>query len=202
MKHHYSKLFLSEISLILGILFAFASAAWLGEEQQSLSDGIIRLHVIANSNSDEDQEIKLTIRDQILSLTEQMYPDQATLTEIDAILSQELSSIEQVSETYSNGYPVTAELCEVWFPTKDYEAFSLPAGNYHSLQITIGEGEGENWWCVAYPPLCVGAASQTVDQAVEVGAFSPEQRDMITGDGYVLKFKSIELLENIKHYFN
>ena len=101
-------------------------------------------------------------------------------------------------------YPVTAQLTQSWFPTKEYEGFALPAGNYTALRVTIGEGEGQNWWCVAFPPLCLGAASESVEQSVEAGRFTPDQAALITGDsgGYVLKFKGMELLGQLQGMFS
>ena len=90
---------------------------------------------------------------------------------------------------------MTASLEECWFPTKEYEGFALPAGEYTALRVVIGAGEGQNWWCVAFPPLCLGAASETVDQAAQAGLFT--QAD----EGYVLKFKSLELLGELKGLF-
>ena len=100
-------------------------------------------------------------------------------------------------------YPVTAQLTDCWFPTKEYEGFALPAGTYTALRVTIGEGQGQNWWCVAFPPLCLGAASETVDQALEAGYFTENQGALVTGDGegYVLKFKAMELLGELQGLF-
>ena len=97
-------------------------------------------------------------------------------------------------------YQVTAELTNCWFPTKEYEGFALPAGNYNALRIVIGEGKGQNWWCVAFPPLCLGAASETVEEATQAGYFTPGQAALVTeqDEGYVLKFKSLELLGQLQ----
>ena len=80
----------------------------------------------------------------------------------------------------------------MWFPTKHYTGFSLPAGRYTALRITVGEGEGRNWWCVVFPPLCMGAVSESADTAME--ALSPDQVALLTGknEGYVVKFKLLE----------
>ena len=95
---------------------------------------------------------------------------------------------------------VTASLTRCWFPTKAYNGFALPAGEYEALRIVIGAGEGHNWWCVAFPPLCTGAASETVDTARAAGLFTDGQARLVTGDGggYVLKFKSMELLGELE----
>ena len=156
-----------ELALMLGVLMAVVAGGWLGQEQRELADSVIRFHVIANSDSEADQALKLAVRDRVLD------------------------------------YPVTAQLTDCWFPTKEYEGFALPAGSYTALRVTIGEGKGQNWWCVAFPPLCLGAASETVDQALEAGHFTPEQGALVTGadEGYVLKFKAMEWLGELQEFF-
>ena len=136
-----------------------------------------------------------------------LYPENATLAQAQAALEGRLSLLaaagREVVEEQGYDYPVSAALEDCWFPTKEYEGFALPAGSYTALRVTIGEGKGRNWWCVAFPPLCLGAASETVDQALEAGRFTPEQGALVTGDGegYVLKFKAMELLGEIQGFF-
>ena len=107
---------------------------------------------------------------------------------------------ERVLEERGCDYAVRAELTETWFPSKEYEDFALPAGEYTALRVVIGEGAGQNWWCVAFPPLCLGAASETVEEAAQAGRFTDDQAALMTGEtqGYVLKFKAIELWEGLK----
>lgn len=196
-----NKLHPVEVAVMLGIVLALLISSWLTREQRELADGMIRLHVVANSNSEADQQLKYDVRDQILQETQTLFPQEITLEEAEQLFQNNLCLIAEVGESVAQGYTVTAELEEVWFPTKYYEDFALPAGNYLALHVEIGEAEGENWWCVAYPPLCVGAASQTVEQAVEAGNFSQGQKELMTGENYVLKFKSMELLEHLKHWW-
>ena len=196
-----------EIALMFGVLVAVVAGSWLGQEQRELADSVIRFHVIANSDSDEDQALKLAVRDRVLARAEEIYPENATLSEAQAALEGHLNLLaaagREVVEEQGYDYPVAAALEDCWFPTKEYEGFALPAGNYTALRVTIGEGKGQNWWCVAFPPLCLGAASETVDQATEAGYFTPDQGALVTGDGegYVLKFKSMELLGELQGFF-
>ena len=196
-----------ELALMLGLLIAMAAGSWLGQEQRELSDRIIRLHVIANSDSQADQALKLAVRDRVLAQAETLYPPNASLEEARAALEGNLNLLaaagQAVVEEQGCPYPVTVQLTDCWFPTKEYEGFALPAGSYTALRVTIGEGEGQNWWCVAFPPLCLGAASETVDQALEAGYFTPDQGALVTGDGeqYVLKFKAMELLGEVRGFF-
>lgn len=195
-----------ELALMFGILIAAAIGSWLGQEQKELADSVIRFHVIANSDSAVDQALKLAVRDRVLEEAQDLYPKGASLSQAREALESHLNVLAAVGretvEAEGYDYPVTAQLTDCWFPTKEYEGFALPAGNYTALRVVIGEGEGQNWWCVAFPPLCLGAASETVNQALEAGLFTPEQGALVTGEeGYVLKFKAIELLGEIQGFF-
>jgi stage II sporulation protein R len=195
-----------ELALMLGVLMAVVAGGWLGQEQRELADSVIRFHVIANSDSEADQALKLAVRDRVLEEAQDLYPEDATLEEAQAALEGHLNALaaagRTVVEEQGYDYPVAATLEDCWFPTKEYEGFALPAGSYTALRVTIGEGKGQNWWCVAFPPLCLGAASETVDQALEAGHFTPEQGALVTGDGegYVLKFKAMELLGELQGF--
>ena len=196
-----------ELALMLGVLIAVVAGGWLGQEQRELADSVIRFHVIANSDSEADQALKLAVRDRVLEEAQDLYPEDATLEEAQAALEGHLNALaaagRTVVEDEGYDYPVTAQLTDCWFPTKEYEGFALPAGSYTALRVTIGEGRGQNWWCVAFPPLCLGAASETVDQAAQAGLFTPGQAALVTqdGEGYVLKFKAMELLGELQGFF-
>lgn len=196
-----------EIALMCGVLIAVVGGSWLGREQKELADSVIRLHVIANSDSEADQALKLAVRDRVLEEAQGLYPENTTLAQAQAALEGHLNHLAAAGrgavEEQGYDYPVTAALEDCWFPTKEYEGFALPAGNYTALRVTIGEGKGQNWWCVAFPPLCLGAASETVEQAAQAGYFTPGQSALVTGDGegYVLKFKAMELLGEIQGFF-
>ena len=195
-----------ELALLIGVALAALLGARLDGAQAALADQVIRLHVLANSDSAEDQALKLQVRDRILERAQELYPERATLAEARAALEESLSELSRIGEQTVKeagyDYPVTAQLTQCWFPTKEYEDFALPAGDYTALRIVIGEGEGQNWWCVAFPPLCLGAASQSVEEAAQAGHFDADQTALITGasEGYVLKFKGMELLGELKQF--
>ena len=196
-----------ELALMCGVLMALVTGSWLQREQRELADSVIRFHVIANSDSQEDQSLKLAGRDRVLARAEELYPQDATLEEARQALEGHLNALaaagRAVVEEQGYDYPVSAQLTRCWFPTKEYEGFALPAGDYEALRIVIGEGAGQNWWCVAFPPLCLGAASETVDQATKAGCFTQDQACLVTGEteGYVLKFKGMELLGELQGFF-
>ena len=192
-----------ETALLMGLAAAVLAGAWLGAEQSALADQVIRLHVIANSDSREDQALKLAVRDRVLEAAEGLYPPDADLEQARAALEENLEALAAAGqaevETRGYGYPVTARLERCWFPTKEYGDFALPAGTYEALRVVIGDGAGENWWCVAFPPLCLGAASETVDEAAQAGLFTDGQAKLIRQEeGYVLKFKCLELLGQLQ----
>ena len=199
--HPVRKLFL--LSFVALLLFG----GWLVHEQRELADSMIRLHVVANSDSREDQRLKLAVRDRILLTAEELCLTNATPEQAEEQLRSHLDELsrvgQQVVQEWGRSYPVSARLERCWFPTKEYEGFALPAGSYRALNIIIGEGLGQNWWCVAFPPLCLGAATQPIEEAVQAGTFTEEQAKLMTedGGGYVLKFRCLELLGKLQEFF-
>lgn len=145
------------LTLFMGFLLVFT---YMNDEQNNHA-GIIRLHVIANSDSPADQELKLKVRDAIISYMDYQYAKGSTLP-IEAVrsyLNGHLPQIESVAEKVitENGfdYPTSASLDIRYIPERTYGDITFPAGNYEALCVTIGKGKGENWWCVLFPPLCL-----------------------------------------------
>jgi len=192
---------------MIGVAVAMLCGMWLNGEQTALADSVIRLHVIANSDSEADQALKLRVRDEILKQAEDLYPEGADVQSARQCIEDSLDSLAQVGQRvvaeHGYDYPVSAAVKEVWFPTKQYEGFALPAGNYTALQIVIGEGGGQNWWCVVFPPLCLGCVTEEMEAAEQAGSFTSGQTALITGEsgGYVVKFKAMELWEQLKRKF-
>ena len=195
-----------ELALLLGVAAAALFTLWGVRSQSALADKVIRLHVIANSDSDADQALKLKVRDAVLEEAAQLVEEGSTLEETEAVLASHLEELARAgaavvgAEGYS--YPVTASLEETWFPTKEYTDFSLPAGNYEALRVVIGEGDGKNWWCVVFPPLCLSSVSEVSEIAMASG-LDGEDVKLITGEsgGYVVKFKCMELADQIVNWF-
>ena len=193
-----------EIALFAGVCIALLSGIYLNREQSTLADSVIRLHVLANSDEQADQQLKLLVRDRVLVEAEGLYQPgddvQTAYGRLEEALPRLAEAGQQVVQEQGYDYPVTADLTRSWFPTKHYTDVALPAGNYTALRIVIGEGGGQNWWCVVFPPLCLGSVSEQVDEAAQAGLFTDEQVSLITGEsgGYVVKFKAIELWEEFK----
>ncbi len=154
----------------------------------------VRLHVLANSDSEEDQALKLALRDEILSEYGRSLSVFERADEAKESLRGKLGEIEsfcnvKLKELSDAGYTAKVTLTEEWYETRDYGEYSLPKGYYTSLRIIIGEGEGQNWWCVMFPPLCLNAATESA-------AYTPEEELLITKK-YRIKFKIIEIVSEL-----
>ncbi len=178
-------------------LFPFAATC------AQLPENVVRLHVIANSNAPEDQAVKLKVRDAVLEEAAQWYGEAGSMEEASASLCVHLESIQSAANRAlrENGFPenARAQVTDRYFPTRDYEDFSLPAGKYRTLQITIGEGTGRNWWCVVFPALCLPAAEDSPEDPL---ALLPESaRDAVEHPKeYQVKFKAVELYEQLREW--
>lgn len=193
-----SRLRLWEAALFLAFGLTLTIGVWASASESALADRVLRLHVIANSDSDSDQARKLLVRDAVLAQASQLLDGVSDRRDAEAALAPHLDELAQAGEDALSrtGAPdrVRVTLADQWFPTKEYDGFSLPAGQYRALKVTIGEGKGRNWWCVVFPPLCLASVSeQSVESAAE-GVLSEDQIALITGQdgGYVLKFRLIE----------
>ncbi len=195
---------------ILGLILAFAvlcAGNYLNREQRQLSEKLIRLHVVANSDSESDQALKLEVRDVVLEKVAKIIdlaeaqgedPKEAIADSLPELYAAAQSRLEQLGSQQTVGIRLGNEL----FPTREYETFSLPAGIYTALRINLGKAEGHNWWCVVFPNLCMTASMDDLEQAATVAGLTSDQVSLITEDsgGYVLKFKSIEILQSIKNW--
>ena len=194
-----------ELALLLGLCAAMLWGAWSMQRQDALAQKMIRLHVIANSDSEADQALKLEVRDRVLDFTTTVLQRSTDMEDAQVRLREELTRIEDIAqrEIAAQGYdyPVTAQLASTEFPLKEYDGFSLPAGEYMALRLVIGEGEGRNWWCVVYPPLCTAAAADMPQTAIQAG-LTDDDVSLITGEdtGYVLRFRSVELWEQLRQW--
>ena len=178
---------------LLGLCAALLLGLWAERRQASLAEHIIRLHVIAASDSPADQAEKLRVRDEVLALLSPRLEGMDAASAA-GTLQLALPEIAALAAEVS-GRPARAELGRESYPTREYETFALPAGTYTSLRVTLGEGAGRNWWCVVYPPLCTACA----EEARAASALSEDDVKLITGQdgGYVFKFRVIEWWESL-----
>lgn len=193
-----------EIALLFGVVTALLWGTGIARTGEELSGQVLRLHVIANSDSPEDQALKLEVRDAVLAALSGLNEQAADVSEMERLVKGQLRELEQAGEEALRregcGLPVSAEVTNCYFPTKVYDGFALPAGEYTALRLVVGAGEGQNWWCVAFPPLCAGAGAKSVEEAVKAGYFTTEQGELLTADGgeYLIRFRSLELLGELK----
>ncbi len=182
------------LSILVGSFSAFAS------DCSAIRESVLRLHILANSDSDEDQALKLKVRDRILEETGDLFENASDLENAESSAANSLELVRSIAEDevrkQGYDYPVRAELCNMFFETRQYDDITMPAGRYDAVRITIGEAKGHNWWCVLYPPMCIPAAQP-----------KQELGDVLTEDGmevvtskpkYEVRFACVELFERIK----
>ena len=180
-----------ELSMLLALCVTLLFGLWASARSRALSEGLIRLHVLAVSDDENEQRIKLAVRDSVLAYLEPQLDAAPDVTAARGIISAGLDGIRSAAEAAAEGRPVTVTLSREYYPTRDYGSFSLPAGSYESLRVVLGEGEGHNWWCVVFPPLCLSAAE--AGDALE--ALGGDSARLLTGEGegVVFKFRLLEL---------
>lgn len=192
------------IALCLGMLIAISVLSTVRTTEETLANGVVRLHIRANSDSKEDQALKLKVRDRILKEAGHLFEDTTSTSEALKEASENLSYIKAIAEDEirRNGYdyPVNIRLGKSDFPMKVYNDLSLPAGTYEALVVEIGSGEGQNWWCVMFPPLCfVDEACMDLSPESEeilINNLGDDTYSMLSGGKPVIKFKVYEMIKN------
>lgn len=192
---------------VMVLLSVFLVGGVVGSRQGNLSGNLLRLHIVGNTDSSSDQELKLLVRDSIL--TEYKHIFARAQTALDAISYAQSSAVD-MQKTAENTLrkhgcfaPVSVRVEETHFPTKNYGSVSLPAGKYAAVNVRIGKAAGENWWCVLYPPLCLTQGTVNADQEslrILKKALSPEEFALLTRPDKVtfrMKFKIMELFGKI-----
>ena len=188
--------------LALFVACLVCTALWAEATQVRLASQVIRLHVLANSDSEEDQALKLEVRDRVLETTSALLTGETEPQAAAVLLNQHLDDIAQTAaqEISAQGHDdrVEVRLEQTWFPTRQYQGISLPAGNYLALRVLIGAAEGHNWWCVVFPILCLPAVSE---RALEASTLTPGQISLLQEEetSYVFRFKTLELWQSLKH---
>lgn len=193
---------------LLFIYILISASAYTNAVCSDISDSVFRLHVIANSNWAEDQNLKYIVRDNVLKYMSSITSGVTSKEEIIEIVYNHLEEFKQIAQdtVYENGfnYEVSVEIGNFEFPTKTYGDVSFPAGFYDALKIKIGNADGQNWWCVMFPPLCFIDVSSGIvpEDSKEIleSELSEEEYSLITGaeSESKIKFKIIEVLQNFK----
>ena len=210
------KLRIAGLSLLLLTILTISTVYIYGEVSKvekvssNYKDKLIRFHVLANSDSEEDQKLKLKVRDEVIKYLQPLLKESKSIKESEKIILSESENIKKISKNIisKNGYTyeVKVNLEYSKFPAKQYSNIVLPAGEYKALRIIIGDGEGKNWWCVMFPPLCFvdennGVIDKETDKKLkkilteeEYKLISGENADKATNKKF--KFKILEILES------
>ena len=186
------------IALAISVLFTSAmSFSGFAAESASVRAKTLRLHILANSDSEHDQALKLAVRDRIIAKTGELFTASSEKDDAKEQISQRLSEIQQIAmdEIARQGYDysVNIELTNMFFTTRTYDNVTLPAGKYDALRVVIGMGEGKNWWCVLYPPLCLPSATENVSEVLS----KEEEKLVHSSPKYEVRFKVVELWEGL-----
>ena len=194
------------LCLLLGLAAALVLGAQAAQDGQALTGSLVRLHVIAASDSQQDQQLKLQVRDAVLDALPELPEGCGVEMAIPALRAALPELARTASDTLKQAGAeerVTVRLCTEQYPARDYGTFALPAGEYVSLQVRIGAAEGHNWWCVVYPNLCRAASTDVFRmEAAAAGLSSGQMRLMTVDSGSVqFRFRFLELLQKLRALF-
>ena len=187
------------------LLAAFVWCGTIIADRQRLNEELIRLHVVANSDSAEDQELKLLVRDAIITSLRQALADIRDTEQAKEYLQENLPKLQELAnktlDAAGSAQQAVVTLCREGFPTRQYNTFSLPAGIYEALRVTIGDGAGKNWWCVVFPSLCVPQTSQGFSDTAAGAGFPDALSGALTGEEpYQIRFYLLDKLGELEKF--
>lgn len=187
------------------LLAAFVWCGTVIADRQRLNEELIRLHVVANSDSAEDQELKLLVRDAIITSLRQALADIRDTEQAKEYLQENLPKLQELAnktlDAAGSAQQAVVTLCREGFPTRQYDTFSLPAGIYEALRVTIGDGGGKNWWCVVFPSLCVPQTSQGFSDTAAGAGFPDALSGALTGEEpYQIRFYLLDKLGELEKF--
>ena len=197
------KIRILELSLFVGFVIATVfSITGFASTCEEIRGDVLRLHVLANSDSAEDQQLKLKVRDALLEKGKNIFDGSVTKENAEEKIEKEkellIETAKEVIEENGFDYDVKITVTDEFFTTRTYENITLPAGRYKALRVLIGESAGQNWWCVMFPPLCIPTAQPEMNLF-----FTEDEIRLVESDPkYEPRFKIIEIYENIKNHFN
>lgn len=187
------------VPLFLVFVFVFSYIAPFIETSENISDQVFRLHILANSDSAEDQQLKLKVRDEILKKGETVFVSSNSLEETIELCKDNIALFQQTAEQClkDNGsdYEVKVYVDKEYFNTREYDEITLPSGIYNALKIEIGQGKGHNWWCVMFPAICL---SSVTDDELNKYLSEDEQKLVNSDSKYEVRFKIVEIYEKVK----
>lgn len=191
------------VPVFLVFIFVFSYITPFVQTSESISDSVFRLHILANSNAEYDQALKLKVRDAVLENSSEMFMDCKSLDEIIKKCSDNIEVFQTTAEQCINengyDYGVKVYVDKEYFNTREYETITLPSGVYNALKIEIGEAKGKNWWCVMFPAICLSGVSET-----EMNEYlTDDEAELINSNSdYEIRFKIVEVYEKLKSKVN
>ena len=194
-----SHLLLAEKAMLMALSITLCLALWGQSSQSALSEDLVRLHVIAHSDDEAEQQLKLRVRDAVLGCITPMLDGVRDASAAEAIILRRLPDIKSAAASAAEGREVTVSLSRESYPTRHYGSFALPAGEYSSLRVQLGSARGQNWWCVVFPPLCAAASAEPAAQALQkdsLGLILAEEPE------YILRFRCAELWDELRLRFD
>lgn len=187
------------VPLFLVFVFMFSYIAPFIETSENISNQVFRLHILANSDSTEDQQLKLKVRDEILKKGEKVFASSNSLEETIELCKNNIALFQQTAEQClkDNGsdHEVKVYVDKEYFNTREYDEITLPSGIYNALKIEIGQGKGHNWWCVMFPAICL---SSVTDDELNKYLSEDEQKLVNSDSKYEVRFKIVEIYEKVK----
>lgn len=191
------------VSIFISLYGAY-SLVFFAKAADTVRNDVVRLHILANSDSGEDQEVKLLVRDALLRENEALSKGYVTTEEAEEYFRKAKDDLvavaNRVLEEQGFSYTATVTLGEEYYETRQYGELTFPAGVYTSLRVVLGKGEGHNWWCVMFPPLCVPAAGEIKTRKGGTDNMSPNSKKVVE-EKYEVKFKIVEIYEGLRNRF-
>lgn len=188
------------IAFVLSVIFSMIP---FQAQCKSISQEVFRLHILANSDSKEDQDLKIKVRDRVLLLTEALFENAESKQQAEALVSDNLQKINDAAQSVvkENGFDckVSTQITNMYFSTRRYRNYTLPSGMYDALRVTIGSGKGRNWWCVMFPSICISSEPEGEQRARRV--FDDSEYDIVTNERYEYRFFAAELFQSLCNCF-
>ncbi len=191
----------TEFSILVGLILSIilCSFSSFKSECENLNEKVLRLHVIAHDDSEDEQSLKLKVRDAVLEYGEGIFTDIHNKNDAKKISLENIENIKAVCEKTlrenESSHEVRVEVSEMFFNTRQYDSFTLPCGVYDALKITIGEGQGKNWWCVMFPPMCLSACIDREELSATLGENG--EAFIEKSPKYTVRFKILEWAEKL-----
>lgn len=189
------------VPIFLAFVLLFTAITPLVAISEDISEKVFRLHILANSDENADQELKLKVRDRVLTFTAELYEQCENVDDAINCSKENIGEIENEAQKvvayYGYDYDVDAYVTKEYFNTRVYEGFTLPAGMYDSLKIEIGEAKGHNWWCVMFPTVCVTGCVDDLGESL-----NDNELEFVRSNNYIVRFKAVEIIEKIKCKIN